>query len=98
MFICCLVLHKAVRAEEERASLITSIRLLHKDVGCTQPSNANEAVTAHADQQLISKHHPDANDADSSYYVTIPTKNGYSPLLDEEPSFHQTNSPASKST
>jgi hypothetical protein len=64
-----------------KTGLITSIRLLYKDVGCTQPSNANEAVTAHADQQLISEHHPDANDADSSYYVTIPTKNSYSPFL-----------------
>ena len=91
---------KAKCAEEEKASLVTTIRLLYKDLGGNQPAHAHYhfvETTQPLNQPLV-----DQTDGDKalnpeqlrSVYPEIPTQNSFSVLNVEETSDddHQTTS------
>ena len=74
---------KAARANEEKAGLMTSIRLLFKDLESTQPINVIHPETGLDKQQPVLERFSDTNDKISDHFVTLPTKNCFSPLLVE---------------
>jgi predicted nucleic acid-binding Zn-ribbon protein len=80
--------NKASSAEEEKASLITSIRLLYKDLESTQPMNTNTIakVDEQSNRYQSDKHHVtvSADEAGGGHYTNIPTKNRYSALSVDE--------------
>ena len=59
---------KAARANEEKASLMTSIRLLFKDLESTQPVNVNHPATVHDQQHGTFS---DANDTNTNHVVNL---------------------------
>ncbi len=83
-FVLADLQDKAARANEEKASLVTSIRLLFKDLESTQPINVNHLETPHDQQQAVLECSSDTKDTNSEHVVTIPTKNSFSHLLVEE--------------
>ena len=83
-FVLADLQDKAARANEEKDSLMTSIRLLFKDLESTQPINVNHLETPHDQQQAVLECSSDTKDTNSEHVVTIPTKNSFSPLLVEE--------------
>ncbi|CAB3983169.1 Hypothetical predicted protein [Paramuricea clavata] len=83
-FVLADLQDKAARANEEKASLMTSIRLFFKDLESTQPINVNHLETPHDQQQSVLECSSDTKDTNSEHVVTIPTKNSFSPLLVEE--------------
>ena len=78
--------NKASSAEEEKYSLITSIRLLYKDLESTQPMNTNTIakVDEQSNRYQSDKHHVSADEAGGGHYTNIPTKNRYSALSVDE--------------
>ena len=70
-FVLADLQDKAARANKEKASLMTSIRLLFKDLESTQPINVNRPEIVH-DQQLGT--FSDANDTNIDRLINIPTK------------------------
>ena len=82
-FVLADLQDKAARANEEKASLMTSVRLLFKDLESTQPINVIHPETGLDKQQPVLERFSDTNDKISDHFVTIPTKNCFSPLLVE---------------
>ena len=95
-FVLADLQDKAARANEEKNSLITSIRLLFKkDLESTQPINVIHPETVHDKQQLVLERSSDTSDTSSDHFVTISTKNSFSPLLVAETNPDETICPAS---
>ena len=65
---------RAVRADQERACLMTSIRLLFKDLESTPPINVIHSAIVHDKQQPVLEHSSDTNCPVSDHFVTIPAK------------------------
>ena len=81
---------------KRKIGLITSIRLLFKkDLESTQPINVIHPETVHDKQQLVLERSSDTSDTSSDHFVTIPTKNSFSPLLVAETNPDETICPAS---
>ena len=72
---------RAVRANKERACLMTSIRLLFKDLESTQPINVIHPETVHDKQQPVLEHSSDTNGPVSDHFVIIPAKTVFHLLL-----------------
>jgi hypothetical protein len=75
-------------AEEEKASLITSIRLLYTDLKVSQPTNDNYAEETNQPSHQPMEKQVNPNDTDNCQQAkvmySIPLQNKYSPLNVEE--------------
>ena len=70
-FVLADLQDKAARANEGKASLMTSIRLLFKDLESTQPINIIHPETGLDKQQPVLERFSDTNDKISNHFVTI---------------------------
>ena len=83
-FVLADLQDKAARANEEKASLMTSIRLLFKDLESTQPINVIHPETGHDKQQPVLKRFSDTNDTISDHFVTNHLKTVFHPYLSNQ--------------
>ena len=69
---------------------MTSIQLLFKDLEFTQLIKVINSENVHDKQQSVLERYSDSNGTISDHFITISTKNSFSPLIVEETNPDQT--------